>query len=161
MGLQKGCFSKGNVKVNIYLQWCVLLLGIHPSIFLLDWDCLHTPLKRAFIGVESLKKDNGVNQTNLDYFSFRTAGIVNQGKSATSGNNTVSATGFVYTVTLNTTRANANYLVNVQPEVGGGDGCMYCEVRSKSTTGFVVELKTCANAVPTGKNPTINVTMYA
>ena len=49
----------------------------------------------------------------------------------------------------------------VVPEIGGGDGCMYCEIRSKSTTGFVVELKTCANGTPTGKNPTINVTIYA
>ena len=49
----------------------------------------------------------------------------------------------------------------VVPEIGSGDGCMYCEVRSKTTAGFVVELKTCANTAPTGKNPTINVTIYA
>ena len=102
-----------------------------------------------------------VNRQPTDYFSFRQAGIVNQGESATAGNNTVSATGFVYDVTFNTTRANTNYLAMVVPEIGGGDGCMYCEIRSKSTTGFVVELKTCANGTPTGKNPTINVTIYA
>ena len=102
-----------------------------------------------------------VNRQPTDYFSFRQAGIVNQGESATAGNNTVASTGFVYDVTFNTTRANTNYLAMVVPEIGGGDGCMYCEVRSKATTGFVVELKTCANTVPTGKNPTINVTIYA
>ena len=102
-----------------------------------------------------------VNRQPTDYFSFRQAGIANQGQSATSGNNTVSASGFVYTITFNTTRANTTYLAMVVPEIGSGDGCMYCEVRSKSTTGFVVELKTCANGVPTGKNPTINCTIYA
>ena len=102
-----------------------------------------------------------VNRQPTDYFSFRQAGIVNQGESATAGNNTVASTGFVYDVTFNTTRANTNYLAMVVPEIGSGDGCMYCEVRSKTTTGFVVELKTCANSVPTGKNPTINVTIYA
>ena len=102
-----------------------------------------------------------VNRQPTDYFSFRQAGIVNQGESATAGNNTVGSTGFVYDVTFNTTRANTNYLAMVVPEIGSGDGCMYCEVRSKTTTGFIVELKTCANSVPTGKNPTINVTIYA
>ena len=102
-----------------------------------------------------------VNRQPTDYFSFRQSGIVNQGQSATSGNNTVSASGFVYTITFNTTRANTNYLAMVVPEIAGGDGCMYCEVRSKATTGFVVELKTCANGTPTGKNPNINCTIYA
>ena len=102
-----------------------------------------------------------VNRQPTDYFSFRQGGIVNQGQSATAGNNSVSNSGFVYDVVFNTTRANTDYLAMVVPEIGSGDGCMYCEVRSKATTGFVVELKTCANGVPTGKNPTINCTIYA
>ncbi len=102
-----------------------------------------------------------VDRQPTDYFSFRKTGIVNQGKSATAGNNTVSASGYVYTITFNTTRANANYLAMVVPEIGSANGCVYCEVRSKSTTGFVVELKTCANAAPSGIDPNINCTIYA
>jgi hypothetical protein len=102
-----------------------------------------------------------VNRQPTDYFSFRKTGIVNQGQSATAGNNTVSAAGYVYTITFNTTRANANYLAMVVPEIGSANGCVYCEVRSKSTTGFVVELKTCANTTPSGIDPNINCTIYA
>lgn len=97
-----------------------------------------------------------------DYFSFNTSGIVNQGKSQFSGNNTVSGSAsYLYTVTFNQTRANTNYLICLTLEPEAGKGCHYGEIRSKSTTGFLVELLTCANGAPSGVNPNINVTIYA
>ena len=97
-----------------------------------------------------------------DYFSFNTSGIVNQGKSLFSGNNTAAGTAsYLYTVTFNQTRANANYLICLTLEPEAGKGCHYGEIRSKSTTGFLVELLTCANGAPSGVNPNINVTIYA
>ena len=102
-----------------------------------------------------------VDRQPTDYFAMSTGGIENQGKSLFSGNNTVSVTGYVYEITFNQTRSNATYLVNANPEIENAGGCVYCEVRSKTTTGFIVVLKTCANTTPTGINPNINITVYA
>ena len=97
-----------------------------------------------------------------DFFSFNTSGIVNQGKSSFSGNNAVSGSAsFVYTVTFNQTRANTSYLICLTLEPEAGKGCHYCEIRNKTTTGFIVELLTCANGAPSGVNPNINVTIYS
>ena len=102
-----------------------------------------------------------VDRQPTDYFAMNTGGIENQGKSLFTGNNTVSVTGFVYEITFNQTRSNATYLVNANPEIENAGGCVYCEVRSKTTTGFIVVLKTCANGTPSGINPNINITVYA
>lgn len=102
-----------------------------------------------------------VDRQPTDYFAISTGGIENQGKSLFSGNNTVAVTGYVYEVTFNQTRSNATYLVNANPEIENAGGCVYCEVRSKTTTGFIVVLKTCANGTPSGINPNINITVYA
>ena len=102
-----------------------------------------------------------VDRQPTDYFAMSTGGIENQGKSLFSGNNTVSVTGYVYEVTFNQTRSNATYLVNANPEIENAGGCVYCEVRTKTTSGFIVVLKTCANGTPSGINPNINITVYA
>ena len=102
-----------------------------------------------------------VDRQPTDYFAMSTGGIENQGKSLFSGNNTVSVTGYVYEVTFNQTRSNATYLVNANPEIENAGGCVYCEIRTKTTSGFIVVLKTCANGTPSGINPNINITVYA
>ena len=102
-----------------------------------------------------------VDRQPTDYFAMNTGGIENQGKSLFTGNNTVAVTGFVYEITFNQTRSNATYLVNANPEIENAGGCVYCEIRSKTTTGFIVVLKTCANGTPSGINPNINITVYA
>jgi len=102
-----------------------------------------------------------VDRQPTDYFAMSTGGIENQGKSLFSGNNTVSVSGFVYEITFNQTRSNATYLVNANPEIENAGGCVYCEIRTKTTSGFIVVLKTCANGTPSGINPNINITVYA
>lgn len=110
----------------------------------------------------SAASGDATNRQPTDYFSFNLAGIVNQGKSSFSGNNTASGTAsYLYTVTFNQTRANANYLICLTLEPEAGKGCHYGEIRSKSTTGFLVELLTCANGAPSGVDPNINITIYA
>jgi len=95
-----------------------------------------------------------------DYFSFNQSGILNQGDSIFSGNNTVSFASNLYTVTLNATRPNANYLINVNLEIPSGTGLLYAELRSKSTTGFIVSLHT-SNGTISSTQVAINITMYS
>ena len=112
--------------------------------------------------ITSASSGDPTDRQPTDYFSFNTSGIVNQGKSLFSGNNTVSGSAsYLYTVTFNQTRSNTNYLICLTLEPEAGKGCHYGEIRSKSTSGFLVELLTCANGAPSGVNPNINVTIYA
>ena len=99
-----------------------------------------------------------------DYFSFDSSGIVNQGQSVFAGNNLVaynSGTG-LYTITLNATRSNANYLIQASVFDNAGVKMLQCRTRGASTTQFLLDVIDKDAVIINGSslNYTIAITMY-
>jgi len=99
-----------------------------------------------------------------DYFSCGTSGIINQGQSIFTGNNSVSynsGTG-LYTVTFNQTRPSANYLVQPVVMLSMGSKMLQAVTRNHTTTGFQMSVIDKDNATQNGTQTfAIAVTMYA
>lgn len=99
-----------------------------------------------------------------DYFSCGSSGIVNQGQSTYTGNNSVSyasGTG-LYTITFNQTRPNANYLVQPVVMLSMGQKMLAAVTRNHTTTGFQMSVIDKDLATMTGSQTfAIAVTMYA
>ena len=99
-----------------------------------------------------------------DYFSCGTSGIINQGQSTYTGNNTVSynSGSGLYTISFNQTRPNANYLVQPVVMLSMGIKMLQAQTRNHTTTGFQMQVIDKDIQVQTGSATfAIAITMYA